>query len=240
MLWSVHARRLLRVLVAAGSVTACASDIRPPVVTDQVTVPDDSSLGFGDTVPPETQLASAVAAGLVSGVQATIGVRFDTAVADCVTARLLDKPGAKALSGLTLGDPLTEAPQAIQDDVFTGFDACVNAETLDTAAGVPLRRAGVDDTKVTCLFRLIHDELGIAGYYRYSAGRDGSIAYDNRLGMEMRAIVDKCALDLGQFQPTTAPAPPVTDTLPPITRPPVATAPPDAVYLPTTTTSVAP
>jgi hypothetical protein len=200
---------------------ACTAD-EPAQNTDPLdltaTVPNETLVPPDATLPPEGQRPQAIAEGILAEVTQTIGIELPAGASECVVGALQDRISPSRLLDFGVEGLLAEAPEALRNDAFLAVDDCVDAEVLATAGAPLLTGAGVSETKATCLFRLIRNEMGMGGLFLYSAGRDGAIDLDQRLAEQYASIIETCAVDLATLATTTTiEAVPSDDAPPPTT-----------------------
>jgi hypothetical protein len=218
------------VTIAVGCVNT-SSDPAPSPLDPSATVPNETLVPREATLPPRDQLPTATAQALLADVSGTIGVQLPTSASECVTGAILDSIPEEELVRFGPSGVLADATQAFQTEVFGSFDDCVDGDALALAGSPVLIAAGASDAQATCFFRLIRNELGMGGFYRYSAAREGDFELDNRLVLVMASVTQRCGIDTSTLVVIT------TTTPPPPTDPPEPGAPSTSTTVAASTTT---
>jgi hypothetical protein len=212
--------------LGVGALAACTSEPSGPAPDPldlSATVPNETLVPPDQTLPPVAQIPAATAQAILEDVTNTIGIDLPPGANDCIVGALVDITPLQRLIDFGPNGVLADAPEPFQDVVYTTIDGCVDADTLAQAASPVLVNGGTSATKATCFFRLVGEEMGLSGLYRYSAAADGALPPQPELVEVVNSITKRCAIDLTTLGTTTTSSVAPTTTTTTTVLPPGAT-----------------
>jgi hypothetical protein len=192
--------------LCAGALAGCTSEPVGPGPDPRdlsLTVPNETLVPPDQTLPPIDQIPAATAAAILEDVTNTIGITLPTAASDCIRGALVDITPLQRLIDFGLTGVLADAPEPFQNFVYTTIDDCVSADVLAQAGSPLLVKAGASETKATCFYRLVGEEMGLSGLYRYTAATDGAFEPQPQLNSVIDSITKRCAIDVTTLGTTT-------------------------------------